>query len=72
MIVTLDLTDVEVEGLSSEKSGAESLEQVIRRLITPLVARSTKARFGALFTKFQAASPDKQAQVIAVLEKLTF
>lgn len=72
MIITLDLTDAEVDALNTEKVSGESVEQVVRRLIVPLVARSTKARFSNLLIRFQAATPERQAQVVSVLEKLNF
>lgn len=72
MVLSVNLTNNEVEALESEKSSGESIEDVIHRLVTPLVGRVTQGKFNDLLVRFKAASPDKQSQVIAVLEKFNF
>jgi hypothetical protein len=70
LIITF--TDDEISALRSEQQPDEQLLDVVKRLISPLVARAVATKFNSLLDRFKTAPVEKQAQVIAVLEKLTF
>jgi predicted CopG family antitoxin len=72
MTITIELTDDEVLALDTEKQPNESYEDVIHRLVGPLVARGVSIKFNQLMTRFKNVPLAKQAKILDVLDKMTF
>lgn len=72
MDITITLTIDEAAALQSEQQPGEQFQDVIKRLIGPLVARNVSNKFKTLLARFDSVPVDKQAQVIAILENLKF
>jgi hypothetical protein len=72
MTITIELTDDEVLALDTEKQPNESYEDVIHRLVGPLVARGVSIKFNQLMARFKNVPLAKQAKILDVLDKMTF
>jgi hypothetical protein len=72
MDLTITFTADEIAALASEQQPDEQLQDVIKRLISPLVARNVSNKFKALLARFDSVPVSVQAQVITVLENLKF
>lgn len=62
-------SSIEQLALEQERQGEETVEQVVHRLIAPLVARHTQTRFNSLMSRFSSSSVSRQAEIIAEIER---
>ena len=69
MDLTITLSTSEVAALESRKEEGDSLEDVLHRILLPIVRVDSGARLNLLADRYRALSPDLQVEAEALLKQ---
>lgn len=68
----INISETERNALDLEKMAGENREDVLHRLIAPLVDRGARMQFSLFVTNYKNASLEKQLEVLTILETIVF